>query len=138
VSRRADPALAKLLRSLSPQRQPGIHAFVVVPAGVDVVALQPLAMFNEAQGTTLIVDEQRARDAGLAVRFRAVWLTLTVQSDLHDVGLTAAVSGALAAAGIACNVVAAVHHDHLFVPVEQADAALAALKALQREAASDG
>ena len=52
------------------------------------------------------------------------------------VGLTAAVAVALADAGIACNVVAAVHHDHLFVPVESADAALAALRALQPDAAA--
>jgi len=68
------------------------------------------------------------------VRLRAAWLTLAVASDLHDVGLTAAVAGALADAGIACNVLAAVHHDHLFVPLERADAALAALAALQRGA----
>jgi len=61
-----------------------------------------------------------------------------VASDLNDVGLTAAVAAALADAGIACNVVAAVHHDHLFVPVEAADAALATLRALQADAAARG
>jgi len=57
-----------------------------------------------------------------------------VPSRHDDVGLTAAVARALADAGIACNVIAAVHHDHLFVPVEQADAALTALSALQHAA----
>jgi len=124
-----------LLRSLEPERQPGMYAFVIAPPGSDIAALRPIASFRENEGTTLIVDEARALAAGLAVRFRAAWLVLKVASDLHDVGLTAAVAAALADAGIACNVVAAVHHDHLFVPVESADAALAALRALQADAA---
>lgn len=70
----------------------------------------------------------------MSERYRAAWLTLSVQSDLHDVGLTAAVATTLAQAGIAYNVVAAVHHDHLFVPADAADAALAALATLQRAA----
>ena len=38
-------------------------------------------------------------------------------------------------AGISCNVVAGVHHDHLFVPVEQARQAMDALHALSRSTA---
>jgi len=55
-----------------------------------------------------------------------------VTSDLHAVGLTAAVATALAAAGISCNVVAGACHDHLFVPVDRAGEALAALQALRQ------
>ena len=58
-------------------------------------------------------------------------ITLQVHSALDGVGLTAAVAGALAAQGIACNMVAAYHHDHAFVPEAQAEAALAVLLALQ-------
>jgi len=128
--------LDRLLRTLNPQRQPGVYLFVVAPPGCDVAALQPVATFREPEGTTLIVEEARARAAGLSGRFRAAWLTLTVQSNLQDVGLTAAVATTLAQAGIACNVVAAVHHDHLFVPAEAVEAALAALVTLQRAAAA--
>ena len=63
--------------------------------------------------------------------FRSAWITLRVHSDLAAVGLTAAFARALADAGIACNVVAGVHHDHLFVPADRAGDALAALRALQ-------
>jgi len=45
-----------------------------------------------------------------------VWLTLSVQSSLEAIGLTAAVSAALTAAGIPCNVLAGTYHDHLLVP----------------------
>ena len=55
-------------------------------------------------------------------------------SSLAGVGLTAAVSGALAEAGIPCNMIAALRHDHLFVPEEMGDRAMQVLKALQQSA----
>ena len=58
-------------------------------------------------------------------------ITLDVNSALDGVGLTAAVASALAERQIPCNVVAAYHHDHVFVPQQQADAAVAVLVALQ-------
>jgi hypothetical protein len=45
------------------------------------------------------------------------------------------VATTLAREGISCNVVAAVFHDHLFVPFERASDALAALQALQQSRA---
>lgn len=82
---------------------------------------------------TVIVEESVAIAHGLQPLFRAAWITLTVSSDLAAVGLTAAVARALTDAGISCNVVAAAHHDHLFVPVERAGDAIAALRGLQAE-----
>jgi hypothetical protein len=128
----AEHRLHELLRTLTPVRQAGEYTFVTAPAGVDVAALDALASFRETEGTTLVVEVARAQAAGLTIGFRAAWLTLRVDSQLHDVGLTAAVATALARAGIACNVMAALHHDHLFVPIESADAALAVLRVLQR------
>jgi hypothetical protein len=58
-----------------------------------------------------------------------------VHSDLATVGLTAEFSRALGQVGISCNVVAGVRHDHLFVPVEQAQRAMDALHALSHSAA---
>ena len=55
-----------------------------------------------------------------------------VHSSLAAVGLTAAVAAALADHGISANVVAAFYHDHIFVPAERAEEALAALRAIQR------
>jgi len=55
---------------------------------------------------------------------------LDVNSALDAVGLTAAVSSALAAHGIPCNVLAGYHHDHLLVPIERAELAIAILDAL--------
>ncbi|WP_409995099.1 ACT domain-containing protein [Rhizobium leguminosarum] len=58
-------------------------------------------------------------------------ITLNVNSALDDVGLTAGVAASLAEAGIPCNMVAAYHHDHVFVPSGLADRALNLLVALQ-------
>lgn len=112
--------------------RPGVYVFASVAHDADVSALKPLATFREAEGLSLIVEERAAHEAKLAIMFCAAWITLGVHSDLHAVGLTAAVAGALTEAGISCNVVAAAHHDHLFVPQESADAALAVLHALQQ------
>ena len=126
--------LAVLIRSMGPELHSGVYAYCVVPKGTDVSDLSPVATVAESEGLTVVLPEERAVQAGLAVRFRAAWITLTVHSDLEAVGLTAAFAGALGRAGVSCNVIAGTYHDHIFVPVEKAQTALAALEALQREA----
>jgi hypothetical protein len=125
--------LGELLRTLRPVLNDGNYVFAVLPHDADSGALEPLATFRENEGVTVVVEEERARLAGLRVLFRAAWITLTVHSDLQAVGLTAAVAGALTRANISCNIIAAAHHDHVFVPAESARAAIDALQALQRE-----
>jgi len=124
--------LAELLRTLRPVLNDGTYVFASLPHDADGNALEPLATFREEEGLTVVVGEERARLAGLRVLFRAAWITLTVHSDLQAVGLTAAVADALTRANISCNIIAAAHHDHLFVPVESARAAIEALTALQQ------
>lgn len=125
-------SLAELLASLQPTLNPGVYVFASVTPSVDLGALQPVATFWEAEGLTLIVEEQRARSFNLSPLFRAAWITLTVHSDLQAVGLTAAVAAALTEARISCNVVAAACHDHIFVPAESAGEALEVLRQLQQ------
>jgi hypothetical protein len=62
-------------------------------------------------------------------------ITLRVHSSLAAVGLTAAVAAALSDHGISANVVAAYCHDHIFVPADRAEEALAALRSLQASGA---
>jgi len=125
--------LGDLLRTLRPVLNDGTYVFVSLPHDADSGALEPLATFREQEGLTAVVAEERARLAGLRVLFRAAWITLTVHSDLQAVGLTAAVADALTRANISCNMIAAAHHDHVFVPVESAHAAIEVLAALQHE-----
>jgi len=97
-------------------------------AALDAVAV---ARIDEAEGITYVVEAPDADPDRTTPDFIAAWLTLTVQSSLHAVGLTAAVAQALAARGIACNVLAGFHHDHLLVPADRVDDAIAAVHALR-------
>ncbi len=124
--------LAVLLASMEPVLHEGIYAYCVVAHEANVSNFSPVATVRESEGLTLVVPEGQAIKAGLPVLFRAAWITLTVHSDLQAIGLTAAFSTALGQAGISCNVVAGAFHDHIFVPVEQAQSALAALQGLQQ------
>lgn len=135
TSPQSTASLDALLASLAPALQPGVWVYAQLPLASDPHALAPLASFREAEGWTVIVAEAIAEAAGLAPRFRAAWITLTVASELAGVGLTAAFARVLAEAGIACNVMAGVCHDHLFVPASQGATALACLQSLQRDAA---
>ena len=128
---KAISSLTVLLGSMEPTLHAGVYAYCVVPPGADASALSPVATVQESEGLTLVVPEEQAIRAGLAVLFRAAWITLKVHSDLQAVGLTAAFATALAEAGIGCNVVAGAFHDHIFVPADQAQPAMAALQALQ-------
>lgn len=102
--------------------------------GVWVGGPLPIAAFatvSEAEGMTVIAPLAALRVAGLQ---SDPWarISLTVQSDLAAVGLTAAFAGALGQRGISCNVIAGVHHDHLFIPWDRRGDAMAALEALSR------
>ena len=125
-----------LLRGCDPVLHEGAFVFTTVPHGTGVAGLDVVATMREAEATTVVLPEARAAAAGLPAMFRAAWITLTVPSDLHVVGFTAAVAAALAEVGVACNVIAGAHHDHLFVPWATADVAMARLRAAQAEARS--
>ena len=129
--------LDQLLAGMEPELRDGEFVFCTVANGniVDLARLDPLGIFREAEGLTLILRRETAKQEGLAGAALMRLITLTGHSSLEAVGLTAAFSARLAREGIAANVVAAFHHDHIFVPAADADKALAALKALQRESA---
>jgi hypothetical protein len=109
----------------------GSRAFVFSPLAEGAMIPQTaFAMIREAEGTCLILPAE----AGPSGAPRFACITLEVHSDLEAVGLTAAVATTLAASGIACNVIAGLHHDHLFVPWDKRDAALAKLEKLSLDA----
>jgi len=113
---------------MQPDLRAGRFVFVSVPTMVDGV--HPLAWVREDEGTTLILEQPEADGLGLSYDFVAAMITLRVHSSLDAVGLTAAVSGALADAGISANMVAGYYHDHLFVPVEAGERAVRLLESL--------
>ncbi|MDR5883038.1 ACT domain-containing protein [Caballeronia sp. LZ032] len=126
--------LSALLAAMEPEFQPGVYVFASVTHGSAPASADVIATFREREGLTVVMEEHAAQAAGLTPLFRAAWITLTVHSDLHAVGLTAAFAQALGEAGISCNVMAAAYHDHLFVPADDAPRAMDALLSLQKRA----
>ena len=121
--------LDALLNNIKPELQPGIFVFCTIPANQPVpAALNPLLTFREQEGTTLVIPREEAEAAGLNHAFASRLITLTVHSALDAVGFLAAITACLAAAGISVNAVSAFHHDHLFVPYDRADEAMALLQ----------
>jgi hypothetical protein len=119
--------LARLLKTLSPEVRDGQFVFV---SRLTVERADAEALIREDEGVTHIVTRQIADDMDWAYDFVAAWITLRVHSSLAGVGLTAAVSRALADAGISCNMVAGYFHDHLLVPHDRAHEAVSVLEAL--------
>jgi len=119
--------LVKLLQNMKPEHNPGEYVFCLVDSYEQAAALQPVGIFWEKEGITLILPKEQADAMSLPYSFVCVWITLTIHSSLEAVGLTASVSRALTEANISCNVVAAYHHDHIFVPIADAGRAINAL-----------
>jgi len=127
--------LARLLAGLTPTLDRTLYRFVFAPDPSPAARTAALMCFREDEGWTLILPLEGAQEpGGPHASPPMARLTLRVHSSLEAVGLTAAVAGALQEAGISANVVAAYHHDHLFVPAPAGERALAVLQALAERA----
>lgn len=122
--------LATLLKNTDPVLQPGKYYFATLSQQDLLPFSQIIASIREKEGLSVVVSEQTAQAYSLEVQFPCAWITLNIHSALEAVGLTAAFAKALAKAGISCNVVAGFYHDHIFVPFEQAQQAMAVLQTL--------
>ena len=129
--------LKAMLACMSPKLNEERVAYISSKDIAGVLAALPseaiIGTFREEEATTFIVEINAAEKSGLEILFRSAWITLTVHSALTGVGLTAAFATALGNEGISANVVAAYYHDHIFVAVEDAESAMAALRKLQKE-----
>lgn len=119
--------LATMLASLDVERRPGVFTFVAVDVPTPGLLAAAHGMVKEGASTTLVLPIESAERAGLPVVIEMAWLSLTVNSSLEAVGLTAAFAKILGDEDISCNVLAGYHHDHILVPVDRADDAIAAL-----------
>ena len=123
--------LTTLLHSMQPELQTDTFVFCTLPTQADkTLPVDPIGLFREGEGLTLIVTKAEAIAQGWPYTYECRQITLTVHSSLAAVGFLAAITHALAIAGISVNPVSAYYHDHLFVPAEQAQAALNCLLAL--------
>jgi len=129
----AETDLSVLLRNLNPVASSENYVFTTLPADKLSTTLVSVAkgMFQEREGTTLILPEAAAKQANLQFEGYYRCITCEVHSSLEAVGMTAAMSTALGKAGISANVVAAYYHDHIFVPAEKVNVALDVLTSLR-------
>ncbi|MEP0926793.1 ACT domain-containing protein [Leptolyngbya sp. SLC-A1] len=120
---------------MQPTFREGEYVFCTLPSlsGHD---LDPIGFFKEEEGLTLIVSRHQAEAAGLPYSAIFAMITLSVHSSLEAVGFLAAIATRLAIHGISVNPVSAFYHDHLFVPVVQAETAIALLHELAAESGS--
>lgn len=119
--------LAAMLATIDVVRRPGSFTYVSTPSDTPIEH-GAAAVIDEGDSVTHIVEI--LPDRSPVDGFVAAWLTLTVDSSLEAVGLTAAVAGALAAAGIPANMLAGHRHDHVLVPEDRADEATAVIRAI--------
>ena len=128
--------LLTLIAQMSPSLDDQIWAFVSVDeVSSEYLAEHALATFRETEGTTLIVSWERAEEFDVSSEPMAR-ITLNIHSSLEAVGLTAAVSQALASEAISANMVAGFYHNHIFVPQTAGERAVACLTLLS--AAAEG
>ncbi len=120
----------KMLKSLKPKLNPGEFVFCVTDDLARISQADIISTFKEEEGVTVIIKKELADQLKLKYAYVAAWITLTVHSSLEAVGLTSAFSTALSNESISCNVVAAFHHDHIFVNKNDAEKAMDILNGL--------
>lgn len=124
--------LGRLIREMKPELHEGEYVFCTVSEVRLFVDIEPLCLFQELEGTTVILPKQRAEQLDLPYSFVSAWITLTIHSALEAIGLIATISQELAKAGISCNIVSAYYHDHLFVPIEEAQRTMTVLNMMSK------
>lgn len=108
--------LDELIRSLSAVLVEGLYVFVTVPADQRPANLTPRMVFEEAEGTTLILLKSEAEAHALPYAFPCRMITLNIHSSLEAVGFMARIASELAKHAMGVNPVSGFFHDHLFVP----------------------
>jgi uncharacterized protein len=121
--------LATLLKSLRPvlDTEPFGYATVADTSGISNV----FATVREAEGLTVVAPLTALQHVPHQGPFARI--SLTVHSSLAAVGLTAALSAALAKRAISANVIAGYYHDHIFVAWNDRNNALQAILDLSKE-----
>lgn len=120
--------LTTLLKNMEPVLHEAVYVFCTTSIPLNVDNLNPVCLFQEAEGTTLILQQAQADAANLPYASTFRMITLSIHSSLEAVGFLAAITGKLADYGISVNPVSAYYHDHLFVPAAKATEVMALLK----------
>ena len=126
--------LKTILQNLSPVMLDDTYVFCTVVGARygDYAETAPIASYQENEGLTLVLTQERANIAKLGYEGLFSCISLQVHSSLESVGLTAVVAGKLAAYEISANIIAGYYHDHVFVPQAQASEAFELLRNLNK------
>ncbi|MCL7944701.1 ACT domain-containing protein [Marinobacter sp. ATCH36] len=124
--------LQDLIKQLSPQLDSISYVYCTVPRAKygELEKLKPIVSIAELEGLTLVIPLEHAKTEGLDYYRVFRRITLEGHSSLEALGLTSVVTSLLAERGITTNVIAGFYHDHIFVPNDRSDEAMAALKEL--------
>lgn len=124
--------LHNLIKQLSPKLDPVSYVYCTVANAHygELEKLKPIVSIAELEGLTLVVPLEQAKSENLDYYRVFRRITLEGHSSLEALGLTSVVTSLLAERGITTNVIAGFYHDHIFVPNDRTDEAMAALKEL--------
>lgn len=126
--------LEKLLKNMTAVLDPDIYVFVTQASRILPEGAQPRMIFEEVEGTTIIIRKDEAVAFGLPCEFTCRMITLNIHSSLEAVGFIACIANALASEGMGVNPVSGFYHDHLFVPLGHENNALKILKDMRSQA----
>lgn len=132
--------LDHLIRSMEPSLHPDEFVFSTFPqnsdsgkTNEDLLALNPVMLFKEAEGVTLIMAHSTAVANSIEFEFPCRMITLNIHSSLDAVGFLARITQRLASLEMGVNPVSGFYHDHLFIPTDKAELAMAELRRLSQE-----
>lgn len=128
----AETDLNKLIEGMTPKLNDGAYVFVTLKDVSQIDRNDTICEFKEEEGTTIVIEKNKADLLKLDYEYVLSWITLMIHSSLEAVGLTAAISTALKNHNISCNVIAGYYHDHLFVSMQDVEKAMQVLTDLSK------